>query len=219
DRFGHLARSGSNDFACVFHAGDLPCSIEELAQLVLDDIKKPFVAEGIHIQISASIGITRYPEGGSDVNELLRNCNWSMYQAKREGTGHALYDPGADKRSSSKLMLLSDLRRALHEREFVLHYQPKLHLKSGRLVGFETLIRWQHPHLGLVYPGEFISAVECSDWIHPVTLWALEAAIEQCKNWQERGYQVSVAVNISARNLLSVDFPASIRRILERHAL
>lgn len=219
DRFGHLARSGSNDFACVFREGDLPCSIEELAQLVLDEIKKPFVVEGIHIQISASIGITRYPEGGSDVNELLRNCNWAMYQAKREGTGHALYDPGADKRSSSKLMLLSDLRRALHEREFVLHYQPKLHLKTGRLVGFETLIRWQHPHLGLVYPGEFISAVEFSDLIHPLTLWALEAAIEQCKDWHDRGYEVSVAVNISARNLLSLDFPASIRRVLERYAL
>jgi len=218
---GHsdIARSGGNEFALLMQEPGVPVSVRHAAQSLLDAIRRPFLLDGVQVQISASIGIAVFPAAGLEPGALMRHADSAMYQAKREGTGFAFYDPANDRQAASRMPLLSELRLAHQENEFVLHYQPKVSLAHGRAVGFEALIRWQHPLQGLTQPAEFMPLIELSDLIHPLTLWAIDTAAAQCASWHRQGHFISIAVNVSARNLLSLEFPGRIRDILARHRL
>jgi EAL domain-containing protein (putative c-di-GMP-specific phosphodiesterase class I) len=132
-----------------------------------------------------------------------------MYVAKRGGSAIVRYDRSCDEHTPERLALIAQLGEAIREKQLCLHYQPKVELQSGRVTGFEALVRWQHPQLGLLFPDKFIQLAEMSDAIHFLTQTVLELALAQQQQWQQAGYQYSVATNLSARNLIDsrcVDF-------------
>jgi len=213
-----LARIGGDEFAMLIER----CGAERAGQAVralLERIRTPYLLNAMEIQIGASVGIVLYPEGGTDLNSLMRHADFAMYEAKRAGTGHSFWDARRDDQAPSRLLLTNQLRQALEAGELELHYQPQVSLRDAGLAGFEALVRWRHPERGLIFPSEFMPLVEVSDLIHPFTLWVIEEAVRQCSAWRADGHAGGVAVNVSTRNLLDLGLPAKVRGILARHGL
>ncbi len=171
-------------------------------------------ADGVWLDVEASIGVVVSGEHGSDVDTLMQRADVAMYVAKARGAGVSVYDADLDGHSPQRLGLLSELRRALDTGELVLHYQPKIGLLDSNVCGVEALVRWQHPERGLVPPDLFIPLAERTGLIRPLTRYVLDAALEQCRRWQDDGRQLQVAVNISARNLLDEHFVDDVIELL-----
>jgi EAL domain-containing protein (putative c-di-GMP-specific phosphodiesterase class I) len=162
----------------------------------------------LQVQISASLGIARYPQDGTDSGTLMRHADIAMYRSKRERAGYALYDHVEGARATHRIVLMADLRNALDKGEFLLYFQPKISLSDGRTVSFEALARWQHPERGLIQPVEFIPLIEVTDLIHSFSTWVIESAVAECARWHADGIESAVAINISTRSLLDVGLPA-----------
>jgi diguanylate cyclase len=157
------------------------------------------------------------PQHGRARAELLRHADVAMYRAKQRGTGVELYTPEGDVHTRDRLQLANDLRRALDVDELVLHFQPKCDLATGQVSGVEALARWQHPERGLLYPDAFIELAEQHGLMRPLTLNVLAMAARQRRAWSRAGFELSVAVNVSAANLLDARFPTDVAELLERH--
>ena len=212
-----VARLGGDEFGMlipdlVTRAGGL----EPAVARVLAALDESFLVDGLPLHVEASIGIAMYPTHGGDVDILLQRADVAMYLAKQKGATHALYTPELDHHDSASLTLLSELPRAIRERELRLHYQPKVYARSGRLAGVEALVRWQHPARGLIGPDDFIPAAERTALIEPLTRFVLDEALGQCRRWQEDGSLVNVAVNLSMRNLHDLGLPAQITELLQK---
>ena len=165
------------------------------------------------------MGIARYPLNGRTANELLRLADVAMYGAKAAQSGFKLYAVEHDHHSLRRLSLLSDVRRALTMGEMVVHYQPKMHLNDLRVRGAEALVRWQHPELGLLPPGAFVPAVEQTGLISSLTRYVLERSISQCAEWRQEGRDLTVAVDLSARDLLDQRLATEIESMLSAHGV
>src|SRR6266545_667309 len=179
-------------------------------------LEEPFLLEGLSLDVEASIGLAIYPEHGNDPEELLQHADIAMYAAKETHAGFMLFDPSLDQHSPRKLALLAELRRAIEHDQLVLHYQPKIDAHTGQILGVEALVRWQHPTHGLIPPVEFIPLAERTGLIGPLTNYVLDAALHQCCAWQQTGHELSVAVNVSARRLLDLEFPDEVAGLLAR---
>jgi diguanylate cyclase (GGDEF)-like protein/PAS domain S-box-containing protein len=214
-----LTRLGGDEFAILADKLEQVESVSGIAHNIVSQLQQPFQLNGIQIQINASIGIACYPEDGASTMILMRNADAAMYRAKREGIGYVFYHQADTDQTPSRLLLMTELRNALGQHEFTLHYQPKTDMVNGAVIGFEALVRWQHPERGLLYPADFVPIVEISDLIHPLTIWVIETAVEQCKRWHAEGCYVTMAVNISMRNLLDVGLVERVQQILEKYAL
>jgi EAL domain-containing protein (putative c-di-GMP-specific phosphodiesterase class I) len=142
-----------------------------------------------------------------------------MYAAKREHAAFRFYEDAADEGDRSRLAVTGELRRALDERELVLHYQPRVQLADGAVRSVEALVRWQHPTRGLIPPAAFIPAVQETGLIRPLTLYVLDEALRQCRAWRDEGLGLAVAVNLSTRNLLDLDFPGRVAELLAARGL
>ncbi len=219
DRHDSLVRLGGDEFAVVIGQLDSHEAAEDKARALLQHVKAPFDLTGMRVQIGASIGIAMHPDHGDDPGVLLRRADVAMYAAKRDGLGHVVYHQALDFHTPERLTLLSDAHAAIQSNELLLHFQPKMHIATRRVVGFEALVRWRHPRRGLISPGEFIPLIELSDLIRPLTLWVLENAIAECKRWHARGHRLGVGVNISTRNLLDLALPAQVLELLTRYRL
>jgi diguanylate cyclase (GGDEF)-like protein len=199
------ARLGGDEFAIFLTATDAPAlapdSAPDLARHLLEVVSRPTLAEGIEIRTSASIGIAYYPRDGDDSHALLRAADVAMYRAKTLSLGVVEYDRGFDTYSTERLALANELEVAIQQGQLVLHYQPKLDIGSGRIIGLEALVRWRHPRLGLLYPDRFIDLVEMSELIHPFTKAVINQAIADREHLAALGHCQSVAINLSARNL------------------
>jgi EAL domain-containing protein (putative c-di-GMP-specific phosphodiesterase class I) len=171
------------------------------------------------VDVGASIGIARFPEDGEDPHALLRHADVAMYAAKEARSGCQVYAAELDRNSMQRLSVISDFRRALEEDEIVVYYQPVVDVDGSQVRGAEGLIRWQHPERGLLPPGAFVETIEQTDLIGPLTRYVLERCIAQCAEWRRAGRDLSVAVNLSVRNLLDRDLPDDIERLLEKHEL
>ena len=188
-----------------------------IAQKMLDALALPFSLGETEAYVTASIGIAVFPGDGDDAETLLRNADLAMYRAK-ESTRNAFcfFAAEMNQRSAARLQLNTDLRRAIERREFVLHYQPKVELASGALIGAEALLRWNHPQRGMVSPAEFIPALEESGQILAVGEWVLQEACAQLRRWCEQGLEPTpVAVNISAKQFQRSDLDAVVERTLQ----
>ena len=188
-----------------------------IAQKMLDALALPFALGETEAYVTASIGIAVFPADGEDAETLLRNADLAMYRAK-ESTRNAFcfFDAEMNERSAARLQLNTDLRRAIERREFLLHYQPKVELASGALVGAEALLRWNHPQRGMVSPAEFIPALEESGQILVVGEWVLQEACAQLHRWLDAGLvPLPVAVNLSAKQFQRSDLDAIVRRTLQ----
>ena len=187
-----------------------------VAQKILDGLALPFDLGGNEAYVTASIGISVFPADGADAETLLKNADMAMYRAKElTRNAYCFFTAEMNERSVAKLQLNTDLRRAIERGEFVLHYQPKVDLRDGRIHGVEALLRWNHPQRGMVLPHEFIPALEDSGLILPVGEWVLAESARQLGAWRRAGYApVPVAVNLSAKQFRRRDLDALIRGVL-----
>ena len=212
-----LARLGGDEFAVVI--GDLRASggAEQVAQRVADTLKAPFALDGMTVHVEAAIGIAMFPEHADDALDLLQHADVAMYQAKRAKTSFEVYGPQRDGHSRERIALAGELRRALVEDELVLHYQPKVDIATAEIVGVEALVRWQHPARGLLAPDRFLPSAEQTGFMRELTLHVLDHALAQLAAWKAGGHDLVVAVNISAVDLMDVEFPAQVTAALDRH--
>jgi len=204
---GHniLSRLGGDEFALLLIDADRTQSLAHASQL-LQQLDAPFEIDDQTIAISASIGVSLYPEHGNDVSSLLRHTDQAMFNAKSGKRGVSLYDPAIDHSSPGTLTMTADLRKALEQQEFALYYQAKVNLQNDRIDSVEALGRWQHPQRGLVPPNIFIPVLEQTGMIDRYTHWVIEMAIEQIRNWQAQQRDIHIAVNLSTQTLMNPDF-------------
>ena len=214
-----IARLGGDEFAVFLPSIRNAQHAVVIAHRVLEAIREPYNLDGFHSEIGAAIGISIRSQKANDVSALMRFADVAMYNAKAQYSGIAVYSTEIDPHSPKRFALMSELRRAIREDELFLHFQPKIELSTRRLHGFEALLRWNHPSLGFVSPAEFIPMAEATDIIHPLTEWVLKKAIAQCRQWHDRHFFVSVAVNLSTRNLMDEKLPRKIARLLEDASL
>ena len=211
-----VARLGGDEFAVLLPGADAQKAYG-VAMRIAEALDQPMSLEGQMVDVSASMGISSFPEHGDDVQALLRHADVAMYQAKRQNSGAAIYDPRHHERNVERLSLLTELRAAVEHDELVLYYQPKVALVPGRQHHVEALVRWIHPTRGFIPPFDFIPFAEQTGYIKAITLWVMNAAIRQCGIWLRAGIEVNVSLNISARDLLNPDLPASFIEMLQRH--
>jgi diguanylate cyclase (GGDEF)-like protein len=193
-----MARQGGDEFVVLMDELADREPISRVSQRILDTVAQPFVVDGQELHITASIGISVYPDDG---RTLLRNADIAMYRAKEKGKNNfQFYSAQIDNYSVERLALESDLRRALERDELRLHYQPKVDIATGQISGMEALLRWQHPELGRIAPGRFIPIAEENGLILPIGAWVLKTACNQNREWQRQGLRrFPVAVNLSPR--------------------
>jgi diguanylate cyclase (GGDEF)-like protein len=213
-----LCRMGGDEFTLLL-PGVAAEEARLIAQRLLVALQQPFEVDGMRLQIGASIGIAGYPAHGADSHALLRSADVAMYAAKHGGGGVAIYDADLDLHTPQRLALIGDLAGAIRDGQLCLHYQPKIELGSGRVCGFEALVRWQHPRFGLLAPGAFLPLAEMSDTIHLLTAEVLRLASADLVRWRAQGRLHSVAVNLSARNLIDDQCAEQVRQLVAEHAL
>ncbi|UYG03211.1 EAL domain-containing protein [Halomonas sp. LR3S48] len=199
-----VARLGGDEFVILLPEITEPNQINQVADKILASVSTPFTLVGQEFRITVSIGIARYPADGEDEQTLMKHADVAMYHAKEEGKNNAQYYSEQLKTDSlERLALESSLRKALERQEFLLYYQSKLDMATGRVIGMEALLRWQHPELGLVLPKQFIPLAEENGLIVPIGRWVIYTACRQNVAWQKAGFPaLSMAVNLSARQFL-----------------
>ena len=216
---GLLCRLGGDEFALLLPDCRSAEVARGVAQRLLVALRQPFQIDALHLLIDASLGIAFYPGDGHDSHALLRSADVAMYEAKRKGLGVAVYDRSLDQNTPERLGMIADLSLAIHDRQLCLYYQPKLDLRTGKHAGFEALLRWQHPRLGMLPPASFLAQAELSETIHPLTDLVLDLALSQLRQWRDAGLPYPVSVNLSARNLIDDRCLNTIRRLLEKYRI
>jgi diguanylate cyclase (GGDEF)-like protein/PAS domain S-box-containing protein len=211
-----VARLGGDEFGLVLPELTDIDSLLPVLERLQESLEEPIHVQSLPIGIEASMGIAIYPDHGADAQTLIQRADIAMYEAKRDGLGHVFYDESTHDHDVSSLTLVAELRRAISEHELVLHYQPKAALESGVVTSVEALVRWLHPERGVVMPDSFIPLAQETSLIGPLTLYVIEEALRQVRGWREQGIELSVAVNLSTRNLLDRGFPKQVEDLLSR---
>jgi diguanylate cyclase (GGDEF)-like protein/PAS domain S-box-containing protein len=210
-----VARLGGDEFTLLLTRVAGPQEAITVASRIMQALRQPVSLGGLELSISASIGISLFPSHGRDAQTLLRHSDIAMYQAKEQGCGgYQLFTEAMTTTAFERLVLETRLRKALEAEELILYYQPQIEVATGRTVGVEALIRWQHPEHGLVPPGQFIPLAEETGLIHPMGEWVLGKACRKGAKWQEIGVPLRVAVNVSACQFRRSGFVAMIRDVL-----
>ncbi|MBS0307696.1 MAG: EAL domain-containing protein, partial [Proteobacteria bacterium] len=216
-----IARLAADEFVLVLPERTNENQAIHIIQRIMESITKPFTIEGHEFFITCSAGMAVYPTDGDDADTLLKHADLAMYRAKETGRNNSqFYTPAMNERALERLRLEGDLRTALEYKQFELHYQPQVDLLSGRIIGMEALIRWNHPLYGMVPPGRFIALAEETGLIVPIGAWVVRTACQQLKVWQDAGYdQLRMAVNLSARQFAQHDLVESIAAVLKEFSL
>ena len=211
-----VGRMGSDEFAVVVEECNHPSNILLIAQKITNELAEPFNIDGESLLLGCSIGIAGYPECGQTVDSLLLHAHMAMQQAKAQrGCNFHFYDDRANRHASSLIELESSLRLALRRNQFELHYQPRVDLGSGRIVGLEGLIRWRHPERGLLGPNEFIPLAEETGLIVPMGYWVMARACHDLNQLSRRGFSdIHIAVNVSFRQFQDSQLLGNVRRVL-----
>ncbi len=221
DDFDTVARLGGDEFVILLSDIDNYQQAEILAQEILHSIEKPIQIDQHSLKITASLGISYFPRDGGDYEVLMKSADLSMYHAKDSGRNtYRVYEPEMNRRVINHMQLDSALRDALKNKELFLVYQPLIDLKQSKVVGFETLMRWHSKVLGLVSPADFIPMAEENGLILEMGEWAMHEACQQMRTWQKQGLKnLSIAVNISGRQLRQNNLPDMISRALRSSGL
>jgi diguanylate cyclase (GGDEF)-like protein len=211
-----VARLGGDEFGVVLpglsHAQDAVVVAEDIAAA----LEQTFEIDDIEVDVRASIGVA-CTDDGDNAATLLRHADVAMYVAKRSHSGIEKYSKEHDLFSAERLALASEVRRAIEQHELVVHYQPKIDLRTGRADGVEALVRWLHPTRGLLQPGEFLPVVESTHLIKPLTLYVLDEALRQTREWLDQGEHIRVAVNLAAACAGDTRLPVQIAELLATH--
>jgi diguanylate cyclase (GGDEF)-like protein/PAS domain S-box-containing protein len=215
-----VCRLGGDEFAVGLFEIASRDHAANVAHKLLAALDDPIVIGGRELKLGAAIGISIFPEDGMDTETLLRQADIAMYRAKQTGPdGLSFFSEDMNQRAVDRLNLEAGLRRAIDRDELLLHYQPKVSIETGAIIGAEALVRWRHPERGLVPPAEFVPVAEESGLIVHVSNWVLEAACRQIRQWMDEGLPaMHIAVNLSARDFSS-SLPARVQELLERHKI
>lgn len=213
-----LARIGGDEFVAVLFDLEQPQDWKPVIARLRQAAADPATVGDAVVQVTASIGVTLYPQDGADADQLIRHADQAMYGAKQEGKNrYHLFDVDHDAALQSWRDSLEHICRALVRREFVLYYQPKVNMKTGAVIGAEALIRWQHPERGLLGPAAFLPIIEK----HPVGVelgeWVIDSALAQMSAWHAAGVDIAVSVNVAARQLQMADFVPRLEALLAAH--
>jgi diguanylate cyclase (GGDEF)-like protein len=214
-----VARLGGDEFGVVLTGVADPLDVRATLLRLLHILQEEIEVSGLPLAVDASIGFAMSPDDGADVDTLLQHADVAMYVAKGGPSPVVRYDPGHDHYDSNKLALVGELRRAIDADELVLHYQPKSCVATGAITAVEALVRWNHPERGLLYPDAFLPIAEQTGIIESLTKWVLAHALEQLVSWGDAVEGLSVAVNISARNISRGDFADTVMSALARSGL
>ena len=212
-----VARLGGDEFILLLPGIGRAEDAAKVAEKILETLKFPIRLEDRELFVTASVGISLYPEDGFDVESLIKNADTAMYRAKEQGRDNfQLYTHAMNETAVERLGLESSLRKALPGGQLVLHYQPLLDLVTGKVHGVEALLRWNHPDRGLVQPSEFLNLAEITSLIVPMGPWTLRTACARARAWQEQGHpSLTVAVNLSARQFQQPDLVTQVKRALD----
>jgi diguanylate cyclase (GGDEF)-like protein len=217
-----VARLWGARFAFLLDIATEECA-RRFANAVLEKLRDPITLDGQRLDLGGSIGIALYPQDGLDAGSLLRRAELALAAARRRRSGLAFAHEAGAEPAPEQLSLIGDMRAAMaqgpHGVQFLLVYQPKLDLKSGRVTAAEALLRWRHPQRGMVPPGSFIPFAEQTGFIREITPWVLDAAIRQLAQWRAQGIDIAVSANLSALDLLDPELPRRVRALLEFHCV
>ncbi|MFN2488815.1 MAG: putative bifunctional diguanylate cyclase/phosphodiesterase [Actinomycetota bacterium] len=211
-----VARLGGDEFAILLPRVGGRENAVRIAEDILETLKLPFCLQDLTLDVGGSIGIANFPEHGEDAETLIQRADVAMYLAKSAHSGYELYQHERNQYTPRRLALVSELRNAIEQKELSVFYQPKAELGSGRIIGAEALVRWEHPRDGLISPDKFIPIAENTGLIKPLTMHVLDVALGQCRAWRLMGTPLKVAVNLSARNLLDIALPNDIQELLDK---
>jgi diguanylate cyclase (GGDEF)-like protein/PAS domain S-box-containing protein len=214
------ARLGGDEFVLLLRAGTLE-EARLAVERVLRVVAEPYVVDAAQdpVQVTASMGATVYPIDHSDADTLLRHADHAMYGAKQSGrNGYLFFDPEHRRRTEERVMAIGRVQEALDQQEFVLYYQPKVDMRSGRVLGLEALLRWDHPHQGLIAPLQFLPLIENTGLSSRIGDWVISQALDHLSQWRRDGLDLSVSVNVSARHLQEPDFAQRLSELLARHS-
>jgi predicted signal transduction protein with EAL and GGDEF domain len=214
-----VSRLGGDEFVVVLPSLDQPKAAEKVALKLVDALAPPIDLGGQELRVSASIGISLFPEDGCDTETLLRNADSAMYHAKDMGrNNYQFFMEQMNVAAAERLRLENDLHRALERQEFELHFQPRVSVANGLACGIEALIRWRHPERGLVLPEHFIPVAEDTGLIVPIGEWVINEACRQGTAWCAAGLpQIPVAVNLSPRQFRQSNLVDTVARAIDRH--
>jgi len=211
-----VGRLGGDEFAVVVPHVNENDAIK-VANKILDNLQPSFALADYTLKVGASIGIAMYPEHAIDQTSLIRLADVAMYEAKESKTGVCSYHPELDKYSSQRLTLMDSLHNALEEEQLHLHYQPQVVIGDNKVISAEGLIRWKHPELGWIFPDQFIPMAENSGLINLLSEYVLDQAFKQWRQWQDDGFDIQIAINLSARNLVNPELPGFVAELCERY--
>jgi diguanylate cyclase (GGDEF)-like protein/PAS domain S-box-containing protein len=218
-----LARFGGDEFAVLLERVENPSEAIRVAHRIVEGLREPFGVSDYRVSVNTSIGITLSDANTDDPEAMLREADTAMYRAKEQGPGrYEVFDPAMQARAQYHLEMEAELGRAVERGEFVLYYQPMVYLRDGSLVGFEALLRWQHPKKGLLLPSAFLPLAEETDQIVPIDGWVLQEVCRQAKQWEgdhPSDSPTRMNVNLSARQLKGGGLARTIERTLTRVAL
>ena len=213
-----VARLSGDEFVLILRDVDEDRQLHAALRRVLQALAAPYGVREHRLSLSASIGVTLYPQDDEDADTLVRHADQAMYVAKQRGRNrYHLFDVSQEQELKATHQTVARVRRALHNGELCLYYQPKVNLRSGKVLGFECLLRWQRPGRGLVPPGDFLPWVEQTDLIVEIGEWVLDQALKQLQVWQRQGRPWSLSVNIAARHLQRSDFAERLQQLLAAH--
>ncbi len=216
-----IARLGGDEFTILLKGINNADDVSRAAVKILELLSEPYLVNDYAVTMSCSIGVSVFPFDGEDAESLIKKADFAMYRAKKQSKGSfQLYNLSMDVTTFKKMSIENSLRTAIAENEFELHFQPQLSLKTGLVTGIESLVRWRHPKLGLVYPGDFIPLAEETGLIVPIGEWVLRSACGQLGIWHKAGFnQLPVAVNLSARQFREISLIETVAGALEDSAI
>ena len=212
-----VARLGADEFGILLSDLAGTEGATDVVERVRQAVEQPFLVDDVPVAIEATVGIALFPDHAENIDDLLQKADVALHTAKSTKAGWQLYTPQADESGRPRLTLLPELREALTSRQLVLHYQPQLELASGNVTGVEALVRWRHPTRGLLPPADFLPVAEQTGLIHSLTRYVLDEALRQCKQWRSVGFDLGIAVNLSARSLASNELADEVRKLLDEH--
>jgi diguanylate cyclase (GGDEF)-like protein len=215
-----ISRLGGDEFVVIIPDLNTKDKALNIAERLLEEAAKPFTIEDRMVSLSASAGITFYPQTDDvDGDQLIRQADLAMYQAKQAGKNrYHVFDTENDRVIRKQHETILGIEKALKNEEFILHYQPKINMRTKEVIGAEALIRWNHPIRGLLYPMEFLPLIENSVLATKIGEWVIDTALNQVAVWNSLGYKIPISVNVGATQLLKSDFVEQLKYLLKKHS-
>jgi diguanylate cyclase len=214
-----VARFGGDDFAILMPNIDKEEQALFLSKKVQKTVAIHFALDDVIIDITATAGITFYPEHGQDADTLIQRANLAIYHAKQSGKEFAIYNPTMDKGSPNRLILMSELKKAIDAEQLLVYYQPKVDIQTGKINSCEALLRWEHPTFGMMNAEKFIPVAERTGLIKTLSLYVLKQSIEQASKWRKKGMNMEVSINLSAIDIIDLELPYTIESLLNVYDL